>query len=165
MRPPEPHPPPRGSLQRVRRLALAACLLGLPALGACGGNDVEDARRAASSYVRELGQRDGAGTCKQMTDDLQAQFTRAVVAANPQSKGRGCARLMQVALDTIPSEQLKLFADAEITDMKVDGDGGTFRYTLGPSRQIPNKITVDGRVAKQDGEWRVSCCVPGQGRG
>jgi hypothetical protein len=149
----------------VRRLALTACLLALPALSACGGNDVEDAQQAASSYVRELGQRDGAGTCKQMTEDLQAQFTRAVVAANPQSKGRGCARLMQVALDTIPSDQLRLFADAEITNMKVDGDGGTFRYTLGPSQQIPDEITVDGRVAKQDGKWKVSCCVPGQGGG
>jgi hypothetical protein len=146
----------------VRRLALAAVVLALPGLSACGGNDKEEAQRAATRYVSELGQRDGPGTCAQMTDELQAQFTRAVVQANPQFKGRSCERIMQVALDAIPSEQLKLFADAEIRGMKIDGDAGTFRYTLPATRRIPNEITVDGRVAKEDGDWKVSCCVPGQ---
>jgi hypothetical protein len=147
----------------MRRLALAACLLAIPALGACGGNDTEDARQAATRYVSELGERDGEGTCDQMTDDLQRQFRSAVVAANPQFRGRSCARTMQAALDAIPRAQLRLFAGAEIEDMKVDGDGGTFRYTLPPSRATGSReIAVDGRVAKQDGEWKVSCCVPGQ---
>jgi hypothetical protein len=69
---------------------------------------------------------------------------------------------MQTALDAIPADQLQLFADAEISDMKLDGDAGTFRYTLGPSAQIPDQINVQGRVAKQDDDWKVSCCVPGQ---
>jgi predicted small secreted protein len=149
-----------------RFAALAASLLlATTALTACGGNDVEDAEKAASTYVNELGQRDGAGTCKQMTEDLQAQFRRAVTAANPQFRGRSCERLMQVALNTIPSDQLRLFADAEITDMKVDGDNGTFRYTIPPNAAVAQEITVNGRMAKQDGEWKVSCCVPGQGGG
>jgi hypothetical protein len=148
-----------------RLAALAACLLALATLTACGGNDVEDAEKAASTYVSELGQRDGAGTCKQMTDDLQAQFRRAVTAANPQFQGRSCERLMQVALNTIPSDQLRLFADAQITDMKIDGDTGTFRYEIPPNATVPQEITVNGKMAKQDGEWKVSCCVPGQGGG
>jgi hypothetical protein len=64
--------------------------------------------------------------------------------------------VMQAALDTISPAQLKQFSEAKIEDLKLDGDKGTFRYTL-------DKIRVDGRVAKEDGEWKVSCCVPGSG--
>ena len=146
----------------MRRLALLVCLLAVPAVGACGGNDQDDAQKAAESYVSELGDRDGAGTCEHMTADLQQQFTAAVAAQQPQFKGRDCARIMQTALNAIPPAQLKLFADAKISEMKLDGERGTFRYTLGPSPDIPDEINVDGRVAKEDGDWKVSCCVPGQ---
>jgi len=146
----------------MRRLVLLVCLLAVPALGACGGNDQEDAQRAAEQYVTRLGERDGAGTCEHMTSDLRRQFTQAVAAQQPQFSGRGCARIMQTALDAIPPAQLRLFADAEIREMQLDGDRGTFRYTLGPSQEIPDEINVDGRVAKEDGDWKVSCCVPGQ---
>ena len=141
----------------MRRLAVAACLLALPA-AACGGNDTDDARKAAESYVAKLGKRDGPGTCAQMTKGLQQQFTRAVARANAQFRGRSCAQVMQVALNTIPPAQLRKFAGAKIENLKVKGDSGSFRYTLG-------RIRVDGKVAKEDGDWKVSCCVPGTGGG
>jgi hypothetical protein len=59
-------------------------------------------------------------------------------------------------LRTIPANQLKSFSQAKIDDLKVKGDAGTFRYTLG-------QIRVNGRVAKENGDWKVSCCVPGAG--
>jgi hypothetical protein len=62
---------------------------------------------------------------------------------------------MQAALDSISPAQLRQFSGAKIEDVQVDGDKGTFRYTLG-------QIRVDGQVAKEDGDWKVSCCVPGQ---
>ena len=142
----------------MRRLVLVACLLCLPALAAAcgGGDDNADARKAAEGYVTTLGKRDGAGTCARMTKSLQRQFTDAVVKADARFRGRGCAEVMQAALDTIPPAQLKQFSEAKIDNVKLDGDKGTFRYTLG-------KIGVDGRVAKEDGDWKVSCCVPGSG--
>jgi hypothetical protein len=141
----------------MRRLALVACLLCLPAAAAaCGGDDTSEARKAAEGYVTTLGKRDGAGTCARMTEGLQRQFTDAVVKADSRFRGRSCPQVMQAALDTIPPAQLKQFSDAKIDNLKVDGDKGTFRYTLG-------KIRVDGRVAKEDGDWKVSCCVPGTG--
>jgi hypothetical protein len=140
----------------MRRLALLACLLALPGAAACGGNDTDDARKAAEAYVTELGKRDGAGTCAQMTKGLQQQFTRAVIRTDARFRGSSCRQIMQAALDTIPAAQLRQFAQAKIDDLKVDGDSGTFRYTLG-------KIRVDGKVAKEDGDWKVSCCVPGAG--
>ena len=91
-----------------------------------------------------------------MTKGLQRQFTDAVVRSAPQFRGRSCQDVMQTALNTIPAAQLKQFAAAKIDDLKVDGDTGTFRYTLGT-------IRVNGRVAKEDGDWKVSCCVPGAG--
>jgi hypothetical protein len=142
----------------MRRVALAACLLAFPGAAACGGNDEAGARKAAEGYVRTLGKRDGAGTCARMTKGLQRQFTAAVVRTAPQFRGRPCGQVMQTALDTIPAAQLGQFSKAKIEGLKVDGDRGSFRYTLG-------KIRVAGRVAKEDGDWKVSCCVPSAGGG
>ena len=139
----------------MRRLAAVACLLALPAAAACGGSDTDDARKAAESYVQRLGKRDGAGTCNQMTEQLQQQFLRAAARTNAQFRGRSCRQVMQAALDSIAPAQLKEFSGAKIENVKVDGDKGSFRYTLG-------RIRVDGQVAKEDGDWKVSCCVPGQ---
>jgi hypothetical protein len=138
----------------MRRVALAACLLAIPGAAACGGNDEKGAREAAEGYVQTLGKRDGAGTCARMTKGLQRQFTDAVVRSAPEFRGRGCPNVMQTALNTIPSAQLKQFAEAKIDNLKVSGGSGTFRYTLG-------KIRVQGKVAKENGDWKVSCCVPG----
>jgi hypothetical protein len=141
----------------MRRLALVVCLLALPAATACGGGgDTADARKAAEGYVTTLGKRDGAGTCARMTKGLQRQFTDAVVRADARFRGRGCGTVMQAALNSIPPAQLRQFAQAKIDNLKLDGDKGTFRYTLG-------KIRVDGKVAKENGDWKVSCCVPGGG--
>jgi len=143
----------------MRRVALAACLLALPAAAACGGgNDEAGARKAAESYVQTLGKRDGAGTCSRMTKSLQRQFTDAVVRTAPQFRGRACGAVMQAALNTIPAAQLSQFSRAKIDALKVKGDSGTFRYTLG-------KIRVNGKVAKEGGDWKVSCCVPNAGGG
>jgi hypothetical protein len=139
----------------MRRLAVLACVLVLPGVAACGGDDTEDARKAAESYVQKLGERDGAGTCGEMTKQLQQQFLRAAARTNAQFRGRSCQQVMQTALDSIAPAQLKQFAGAKIDNVEVDGDTGTFRYTLG-------QIRVDGKVAKEDGDWKVSCCVPGR---
>jgi hypothetical protein len=93
-----------------------------------------------------------------MTKGLQRQFTDAVVRSAPQFRGHPCGQVMQTALDTIPAAQLRQFGNAKIEDLKVKDDSGTFRYTLG-------KINVDGKVAKESGDWKVSCCVPSAGGG
>jgi hypothetical protein len=139
----------------MRRLAVLVCLLALPGAVACGGDDTDDARAAAEGYVQKLGKRDGAGTCGEMTKQLQQQFLRAAQRTNAQFRGRSCRQVMQTALDSIAPAQLKQFSGAKIENVKVDGDKGSFRYTLGT-------IRVDGKVAKEGGDWKVSCCVPGQ---
>jgi hypothetical protein len=139
-------------------LRRAVLLLCLPALGlaACGGASTDDARNAAQAYVHDLGSRDGKAVCGDMTRALQRRFTGAVVRANPATRGRACASLMKEALSSISASQLKRFAGAKIEAVKVKGSGGSFVYRLG-------SIKVDGQVAKEDGAWKVSCCVPGQG--
>jgi hypothetical protein len=136
-----------------RRLALVACMLALPG-ASCGGDDTAGARNAAEGYVSPLGKRDGAGTCALMTKGLQQQFLQAVARTDARFRGSSCRQAMQAALDTISPAQLRRFARAKIDSLKVDGDKGSFRYTVG-------NIRVDGRVAKEDGDWKVSCCVPG----
>jgi hypothetical protein len=141
----------------VRRIALVACLLAVAGAAACGGpSDTERARQAAETYVARLGKRDGAGACNQMTSGLQRQFLQAVVRRDATFRRRSCRQIMQAALDAIPDSQLRRFATARITDVKLDGDRGTFRYAIGT-------IRVSGRVAKEDGDWKVSCCVPAAG--
>jgi hypothetical protein len=140
----------------MRRIAALACLLALPGAAACGGDDTSAARKAAQDYVSSLGKRDGPGTCARMTKTLQRQFTDAVVKTDARFRGRSCPQIMQAALDTIPPDQLRNFARAKISGLKLSGDEGSFRYTLGT-------INVDGKVAKENGDWKVSCCVPGAG--
>jgi hypothetical protein len=142
----------------MRRSAALACLLSLAGAAACGGDETPAARNAAQGYVTTLGKRDGAGTCSRMTKSLQQQFTAAVVRSDARFKSRSCGQVMQAALDTIPAAQLRKFSKAKIGNLKLNGDTGTFRYTLGT-------IRVDGRVAKENGAWKVSCCVPGASGG
>jgi hypothetical protein len=132
------------------------CLLVL-AIGGCGGGDSEtdEARKAAEGYVHDLGSRDGEAVCADMTKALQDQFTDTVGRANPQVQGRSCGDIMSLALRSIPREQLEAFSTAKIEMVKVTGKTGTFVYRL-------HDIRVDGKVARENGPWKVSCCVPGQ---
>ena len=134
-------------------------MLALGATG-CGESQTEKATAAATEYVKKLGARDGKGTCAQMTTGLQRQFTAAVSRTATQFRDKPCATIMQAALDTIPKDQLQQFGKAQIRNVRLNEaeDGGTFVYRVG-------KINVDGRVAKENGDWKVSCCVPSAGGG
>jgi len=140
-------------VQRTVRPVLLSCLLAL-LLAGCGASDTDKARGAAEGYVKALGKSDGEGTCAHMTTGLQKRFSSAVTFANPELSG-GCPRLMQAALDSIGPEQLTQFGTAKISEVKAKGTTGTFVYTVGSAR-------IDGRVAREKGTWKVSCCVPGQ---
>ena len=139
-----------------RRALLPLCLVALTIAG-CGGGDstTDHARKAAEGYVHDLGSRDGEAVCADMTRALQKEFTDTVGRANPEVQGRSCGDIMSLALRSIPSDQLQAFTAAKIESVKVTGSTGTFVYRL-------HDIKVDGKVAKEGGKWKVSCCVPGQ---
>jgi hypothetical protein len=134
-------------------------LLFLVVLGAatgCGGDSETDhARKAAETYVHDLGARDGDAVCADMTKALQKQFTETVSRGNPEVRGRPCGQIMTLALRSIPYDQLQQFTAAKIQDVKVDGSTGSFVYRL-------RDLKVNGKVAQEGGAWKVSCCVPGQ---
>ena len=144
-------------------MPLIALLLpfGLHARAAAGGGgddedpEVKAARKSAEAYVHDLGSRDGEAVCADMTKPLQKEFTDSVERGNPEVQGRGCGEIMTLALRSIPSEQLDAFTEAKIEGVKVSGKTGTFIYRL-------HDIRVDGKVSKEAGPWKVSCCVPGQ---
>ncbi len=140
-------------VQRTVRPVLLSCLLAL-LLAGCGASDADQARSAAEGYVKALGKGDGKGTCAHMTTGLQKRFSSAVTFANPELSG-DCAKLMQAALDSIGPEQLTQFGAAKISEVKAKGSTGTFVYTVRGAR-------INGRVAREHGSWKVSCCVPGQ---
>ena len=141
-----------------RAILPVLCLLALVAAG-CGGDgedsETKAARKAAESYVHDLGSRDGEAVCADMTKALQKQFTDTVGRANPEVRGRSCGDIMSLALRSIPFDQLQQFTTAKIESVKVTGKSGTFVYRL-------HDIKVNGKVAKESGKWKVSCCVPGQ---
>jgi hypothetical protein len=141
-----------------RSAALLPCLVAL-AIAGCGGDGedaaTKDARKAAESYVHDLGKRDGDAVCADMTKALQKEFTETVARANPEVAGRSCGEIMSLALRSIPAEQLQLFTTAKIEGVKVSGKTGSFIYRL-------HDIRVDGKVIREGGPWKVSCCVPGQ---
>lgn len=140
-------------LQAVSRSLAISAVLAI-AIAGCGASDTDQARSAAQSYVKALGKRDGKGVCSHMTAGLQKRFTSAVTFANPGLTG-DCPKLMQSAVDSVPADQLAQFGTAKIDDVKVKGSTGTFTYALKSAK-------VQGKVAKEDGSWKVSCCVPGQ---
>jgi hypothetical protein len=148
----------------VRVLVAAAVSLALIGAAGCGDSDADEAGKAARRYLTELGQRDGPGTCAQMTRGLQREFTRLVVQLSGSFQGRSCAEIMGPALAALPADRLRRVSRARIEDVNVEGDRGTFRYRLdqlGPDgRTTP--VRIDGRVAREGGRWKVSCCVPGQ---
>ena len=140
----------------ARKALLLVFAVALGASG-CGGGDSgpDHARKAAESYVRDLGTRDGEAVCADMTKALQKTFTDTVARSNPEVRGESCAEIMTLALRSIPSDQLKQFSTAKIADVKVDGASGSFVYHL-------RDLMVNGKVAKEGDAWKVSCCVPGQ---
>ena len=141
-----------------RAIVPVLCLLALVAAG-CGGDgedsETKAARKAAESYVHDLGSRDGEAVCADMTKALQTQFTDTVGRANPEVQGRSCGDIMSLALRSIPSDQLEQFSSAKIESVKVTGSTGTFVYRL-------RDLKVNGEVAREGDLWKVSCCVPGQ---
>ena len=62
---------------------------------------------------------------------------------------------MSLALRSLPYDQLQQFSTAKIESVKLTGATGTFVYRL-------RDLKVDGKVAREGGAWKVSCCVPGQ---
>src|SRR5919201_343312 len=107
------------------RAVLALCLVALGAAG-CGGGDTETdhARKAAETYVHDLGARDGDAVCADMTKALQKQFTDTVTRGNPEVRGQSCGQIMTLALRSIPYDQLQQFSSAKIDSVKVDGAAG-----------------------------------------
>jgi hypothetical protein len=142
----------------VRRAPIAAVVLVALGATACGESATQKATAAAKEYVKKLGARDGKGACAQMTTGLQRDFTDTVTRTATQFRGKPCATIMQAALATIPENELRLFSNAQIRNVRLNDaeDGGTFVYRVG-------RINVDGRVAKENDEWKVSCCVPQAG--
>ena len=136
----------------TKTLAIALALA--VATAGCGASDADQARSSAQAYVKALGKRDGKGVCSHMTKGLQQRFTSALTLANPGVTG-DCAKLMQDAIDSVPADQLAQFGAASIDNVKVTGSTGTFTYALKTAK-------VQGKVAKESGSWKVSCCVPGQ---
>jgi hypothetical protein len=137
----------------VRKTFAIAAVVALATTG-CGASDADQARSAAQGYVKALGKRDGKDVCSHMTKGLQQRFASALTLANPGVTG-DCTKLMQDALDSLPPDQLAQFGSASIDDVRVTGSTGSFTYALKTAK-------VQGKVAKEGGSWKVSCCVPGQ---
>jgi hypothetical protein len=143
----------------LRRATALACLAvaGAVALSGCGQTESDRARKAAAGYVHDLGARDGAHVCADMTRALQRTFVTTVTASNPEVRGLICGEIMDRALSSLPREQLDAFTTAKIEDVKLDGASGSFAYRL-------HDIKVPGKVVQEARGWKVSCCVPGQQR-
>jgi hypothetical protein len=139
----------------LRAATSLLCLLAVGAAGCGGDSQADHARKAAETYVRDLGARDGEAVCGDMTRALQRDFTDTVSKGNPEVRGQACGQIMTLALRSIPYDQLKQFSTAKIESVKVKDTAGSFVYRL-------RDLKVNGRMAREGGAWKVSCCVPGQ---
>jgi hypothetical protein len=139
----------------LRPAASLLCLLAVGAAGCGGDSQADHARKAAETYVHDLGARDGEAVCGDMTKAMQKDFTDTVSKGNPEVRGQACGQIMTLALRSLPYDQLQQFSTAKIESVKVKDSAGSFVYRL-------RDLKVNGRMAREAGAWKVSCCVPGQ---
>ena len=139
-----------------RTAPVPLCLAAL-AIAGCGGgrSEADHARAAAQNYVHDLGHRDGEAVCADVTKARRKELIEGLVRDNPEVKGRSCGDIMSLALRSLPYDQLQQFSTAKIESVKLTGSTGTFVYRL-------RDLRVDGKVTREGGAWKVSCCVPGQ---
>ena len=126
-----------------RLLGLAACVLTILALGACGGgSDKEDAEQTVRDIASATSDSDGDKFCGLVTDEFLEQTTGA--------KGDKAKDACKKQIDSLKNADLKV---NKITKTEVDGDTATVTAELESSGQKRPQVF---KLKKEDGDYKLA---------
>ena len=126
-----------------RILGLAASVLTILALGACGGgSDKEDAEQTVRDIASATSDSDGDKFCDLVTDEFLEQTTGA--------KGDKAKDACKKQIDSLKNADLKV---NKITKTEVDGDNATVTAELESSGQKRPQVF---KLKKEDGNYKLA---------
>ena len=126
-----------------RILGLAASLLTILALGACGGgSDKENAEQTVRDIASATSDSDGDKFCDLVTDEFLEQTTGA--------KGDKARDACKKQIDSLKNADLKV---NKITKTEVDGDNATVTAELESSGQKRPQVF---KLKKEDGDYKLA---------
>ena len=126
-----------------RILGLAASVLTILALGACGGgSDKEDAEQTVRDIASATSDSDGDKFCGLVTDEFLEQTTGA--------KGDKAKDACKKQIDSLKNADLKV---NKITKTEVDGDNATVTAELESSGQKRPQVF---KLKKEDGDYKLA---------
>ena len=126
-----------------RILGLAASLLTILVLGACGGgSDKENAEQTVRDIASATSDSDGDKFCELVTDEFLEQTTGA--------KGDKARDACKKQIDSLKNADLKV---NKITKTEVDGDNATVTAELESSGQKRPQVF---KLKKEDGDYKLA---------
>ena len=126
-----------------RILGLAASLLTILVLGACGGgSDKENAEQTVRDIASATSDSDGDKFCDLVTDEFLEQTTGA--------KGDKARDACKKQIDSLKNADLKV---NKITKTEVDGDNATVTAELESSGQKRPQVF---KLKKEDGDYKLA---------
>lgn len=146
------------------RLLLLLAMIAALALGACGGDsddstqpqsgreadggsESDRVRATVDGLYDAMGDRDAEGVCDQLNEAAQEQVAKGGL---PGSEGTTCVEGFQAFFEAAEEAGgLDTPDNAEVVDVKVDGDRATATVKFGPGQR--GKIPL----VKVDGEWKL----------
>ena len=123
----------------IPALVIAAAL----ALPACGGDDEADAEQTVRDFVSATNARDGKRFCEELVTQKFLEDTTGTTG----SRAAGACRRQ---LESIQDLRLKL---VKVTKTENDGDSARVTVTLETQGRSQTQVL---RLAKEDGDWRLS---------
>jgi len=125
------------------RHPLAAVLVAVLALAACGGgNDEDQAKDTVRQFFTALEDKDAGKLCD---DLLSKDFIEQITGATGDRAGKEC----RAQFTRLQATDIKL---GKIDKVKVDGDRATVRATIERQGQSQPQVL---RLKKEDGDWRL----------
>lgn len=130
-------------MARPLNSALPAVLLAALALGACGGDDKEDAEQTVRDFVSATNERDADAFCGEI---VTQEFLESTTGATGDKAQDECRRQMEA----VQGLEVKL---VRIRNTEIDGDNASVTAiirTQGTNRRQTLRLT------KEDGDWKLS---------
>lgn len=129
-------------MPRRSTLTLIAALLAAAALGACGGDDREDAEQTVRDFVNATNERDADAFCGEL---VTQEFLESTTGASGDKAQDECRRQMK-AVRGLEVELVRFRRTA------VDGDSARVTAIL---RTQGARSTQTLRLKKEDGDWKL----------
>jgi hypothetical protein len=133
----------------IRWASLAAVALAVVVAG-CGGStsDTAEVENTITTYLTGVAEGDGDGACSQLTGDENRKFWASEAEQLPELHLTGCADTVEKLSESIGASEKKMLEDAEVIDVKVEGDHATARLKGGDERDID--------LIEEEGDWLIS---------